>query len=51
MITDSDIEDSIKADLVKNVAYIVRKIAEGQQMDINFEEEETKQKIIWNDST
>ena len=41
MITDSDIGDSIKADLVKNVAYIVRKIAEGQQMDINFEEEET----------
>ncbi len=41
MITDSDIEDFIKADLVKNVAYVVRKIAEGQQMDINFEEEET----------
>ena len=41
MITDCDIEDSVKADLVKNVAYVVRKIAEGQQMDINFEEEET----------
>ena len=41
MITDCDIEDGIKADLVKNVAYVVRKIAEGQQMDINFEEEET----------
>ena len=41
MITDSDIDDHIKADLVKNVAYVVRKIAEGQQMDINFEEEET----------
>ena len=41
MITDCDIEDGIKADLVKNVAYVVRKIAEGQQMDINFEDEET----------
>ena len=41
MITDCDIEDGVKADLVKNVAYVVRKIAEGQQMDINFEEEET----------
>ena len=41
MITDCDIEDAVKADLVKNVAYVVRKIAEGQQMDINFEEEET----------
>ena len=41
MITDCDVEDYVKADLVKNVAYVVRKIAEGQQMDINFEEEET----------
>ena len=41
MITDCDIDDHVKADLVKNVAYVVRKIAEGQQMDINFEEEET----------
>ena len=41
MITDCDIDDYVKADLVKNVAYVVRKIAEGQQMDINFEEEET----------
>ena len=41
MITDCDIDDHVKADLVKNVAYIVRKIAEGQQMDINFEDEET----------
>ncbi len=41
MITDCDIDDRVKADLVKNVAYIVRKIAEGQQMDINFEDEET----------
>ena len=41
MITDCDVEDGIKTDLVKNVAYVVRKIAEGQQMDINFEEEET----------
>ena len=41
MITDSDIDYRIKADLVQNVAYVVRKIAEGQQMDINFEEKET----------
>ena len=41
MITDCDIEDAVKADLVKNVAYVVRKIDEGQQMDINFQEEET----------
>ena len=41
MITDCDIDNRVKADLVKNVAYIVRKIAEGQQMDINFEDEET----------
>ena len=41
MITDCDIDDRVKADLVKNVAYTVRKIAEGQQMDINFEDEET----------
>ena len=41
MITDSDIDDHVKSDLVKNVAYVVRKIAEGQQMDINFEDEET----------
>ena len=41
MITDCNIEDRVKADLVKNIAYVVRKIAEGQQMDINFEEEET----------
>ena len=41
MITDSDIDDRVKSDLVKNVAYVVRKIAEGQQMDINFEDEET----------
>ena len=41
MITDCNIDDRVKADLVKNVAYIVRKIAEGQQMDINFEDEET----------
>jgi len=41
MITECDIGDRVKADLVKNVAYVVRKIAEGQQMDINFEDEET----------
>ena len=41
MITDCNVDDNVKADLVKNIAYVVRKIAEGQQMDINFEEEET----------
>ena len=40
MITDLDVDDKIKADLVKNVAHVVRKIAEGQQMDINFEDEQ-----------
>tara|TARA_B100001146_G_scaffold223831_1_gene239564 strand:+ start:136 stop:1119 length:984 start_codon:yes stop_codon:yes gene_type:complete len=41
MITDCDVSNDIKSDLVQNVAYTVRKIAEGQQMDINFEQEET----------
>ena len=41
MITDCNVSDDIKADLVQNIAYTVRKIAEGQQMDINFEDEET----------
>jgi len=41
MITDCEINDNIKSDLVKHIAYTVRRIAEGQQMDINFEEEET----------
>ena len=40
MITDCNVSDDIKADLVQNIAYTVRKIAEGQQLDINFEEEE-----------
>ena len=40
MITDCNVSDSIKTDLVQNIAYTVRKIAEGQQLDINFEEEE-----------
>ena len=39
MIADCDIEPKIKADLVKNVANVVRKIAEGQQLDINFEDD------------
>ena len=41
MITESEISDGIKAELVRHVAYTVRRIAEGQQMDINFEDEET----------
>ena len=41
MITDCDVSNDIKSDLVQNVAYTVRKIAEGQQMDIDFEKEET----------
>ncbi len=41
MITDCEVSNDIKSDLVQNVAYTVRKIAEGQQMDINFEQEET----------
>ena len=41
MITDCEVNNDIKSDLVQNVAYTVRKIAEGQQMDINFEQEET----------
>ena len=40
MITDCNVSDEIKANLVQNIAYTVRKIAEGQQLDINFEEEE-----------
>ena len=35
------IDDKIKSELVRHTAYTVRRIAEGQQMDINFEEEET----------
>jgi len=41
MIAESEVDDKIKSELVRHTAYTVRKIAEGQQMDINFEEEET----------
>ncbi|MAO99633.1 MAG: geranylgeranyl pyrophosphate synthase [Euryarchaeota archaeon] len=41
MIVESDVSDKVKAELVRHTAYTVRRIAEGQQMDINFEEEET----------
>ncbi len=40
MITECEVSNDVKSDLVQNMAYTVRKIAEGQQMDINFEEEE-----------
>ena len=41
MIAESRVDDNIKSELVRHTAYTVRRIAEGQQMDINFEEEET----------
>ncbi|OIR23343.1 MAG: hypothetical protein BEU00_00390 [Marine Group III euryarchaeote CG-Epi3] len=41
MIAESNVEDKIKSELVRHTAYTVRRIAEGQQMDINFEKEET----------
>ena len=41
MITESIVSDNIKSELVRHTAYTVRRIAEGQQMDIDFEEEET----------
>ncbi|MDC0161343.1 polyprenyl synthetase family protein [Marine Group III euryarchaeote] len=41
MIAESNVNDKIKSELVRHTAYTVRRIAEGQQMDINFEEEET----------
>ena len=41
MIAESNVNDEIKSELVRHTAYTVRRIAEGQQMDINFEEEET----------
>ena len=41
MIAESNVDDKIKSELVRHTAYTVRRIAEGQQMDINFEEEET----------
>ena len=37
MITDTDVNNDIKNKLVKHVARTVRKIAEGQQMDVDFE--------------
>jgi len=43
MIIDCDIEDRVKSELVKHISYTVRRIAEGQQMDINFEDEEAVQ--------
>ena len=41
MIAESNVNDNVKSELVRHTAYTVRRIAEGQQMDINFEEEET----------
>ena len=41
MIAESDVSHKIKTELVRHTAYTVRRIAEGQQMDINFEDEET----------
>ena len=37
MITDTDANDSVKTKLVQHIARTVRAIAEGQQMDIDFE--------------
>lgn len=37
MITDTDVNNDIKNKLVKHVARTVREIAEGQQMDVDFE--------------
>ena len=37
MITDTDVNNNVKNKLVKHVARTVRKIAEGQQMDVDFE--------------
>ena len=41
MIAESNVNNNVKSELVRHTAYTVRRIAEGQQMDINFEEEET----------
>ena len=41
MVTDSDCSDTLRAELVRHLAITVREIAEGQQMDLNFEQEET----------
>ena len=41
MIAESNVNGNVKSELVRHTAYTVRRIAEGQQMDINFEEEET----------
>ena len=41
MIAESNVNSNVKSELVRHTAYTVRRIAEGQQMDINFEEEET----------
>ena len=37
MITDTDVNNNVKNKLVKHVARTVREIAEGQQMDVDFE--------------
>ena len=37
MITDTDVNNDVKNKLVKHVARTVREIAEGQQMDVDFE--------------
>ena len=37
MITDTDVNNNVKNKLVNHVARTVREIAEGQQMDVDFE--------------
>ncbi|OIR20398.1 MAG: hypothetical protein BEU04_00940 [Marine Group III euryarchaeote CG-Bathy1] len=37
MITDTDVKSDVKNNLIKHVARTVREIAEGQQMDMDFE--------------
>ena len=41
MVTDSDCSDTLRAELVRHLAITVREIAEGQQMDLDFEERDT----------
>ena len=40
MVTDSDCSQEMRAELVRHVASTVREVAEGQQMDLDFEERE-----------
>jgi len=40
MVTDSDCSQEMRVELVRHVASTVREIAEGQQMDLDFEERE-----------